>query len=68
MGAGEPPGDIIGRLNAEINKALAGDKERSLVGNGLIIEAGSPDDFAKFQRDDTARSMQAIKDGDIKFE
>jgi len=61
-------GDIVARLNAETNKALAGDMKDRLLGNGLIIEAGSPDDFAKFQRDDTARSMQAIKDGGIKFE
>lgn len=61
-------GDIIARLNAESNKALAGDMKDRLLGNGLIIETGSPDDFAKFQRDDTARSMKAIHDGGIKFE
>ena len=39
-----------------------------LLGNGLLIEAGSPDDFAKFQKDDTARAMKIIHDAGIKFE
>jgi tripartite-type tricarboxylate transporter receptor subunit TctC len=60
--------DIVHKLNVETNKALAGDMKDRLLGNGLIIEAGSPEDFAKFQRDDTARSMKIINDGGIKLE
>ncbi|MBL8312077.1 MAG: tripartite tricarboxylate transporter substrate binding protein [Burkholderiales bacterium] len=60
--------DIIQKLNAETNKALAGDMKDRLISNGLVIEAGTPDDFAKFQRDDTARSMKTIADSGIKFE
>jgi tripartite-type tricarboxylate transporter receptor subunit TctC len=60
--------DIVQKLNAETNKALAGDMKDRLLGNGLIIEVGSADDFAKFQRDDTARSMKIINEGGIKFE
>lgn len=60
--------DILQKLNVETNKALAGDMKDRLLGNGLIIEAGSPEDFAKFQRDDTARSMKIINEGGIKFE
>ena len=60
--------DVVQKLNVETNKALAGDMKDRLLGNGLIIEAGSPDDFAKFQRDDTARSMKIINEGGIKFE
>lgn len=60
--------DIVQKLNAETNKALAGDMKDRLLGNGLIIEAGSPDDFAKFQRDDTARAMKIISEGGIKLE
>ncbi len=60
--------DIVQKLNAETNKALAGDMKDRLLGNGLIIEAGSPDDFAKFQRDDTARAMKIINEGGIKLE
>ena len=62
------PADIIQKLNAETSKALAGDMKDRLLGNGLIIEAGSPEDFAKFQRDDTARSLKTIADSGIKFE
>ena len=60
--------EIIKKLNAETNKALAGDMKDRLLGNGLLIEAGSPEDFAKFQKDDTARSMKIIQDAGIKFE
>ena len=60
--------DIIQKLNAETNKALAGDMKDRLISNGLVIEAGTPDDFAKFQRDDTARSLKTIADSGIKFE
>lgn len=60
--------DIVHKLNVETNKALAGEMKDRLLGNGLIIEAGSPEDFAKFQRDDTARSMKIINDGGIKLE
>lgn len=60
--------EIIQKLNAETNKALASDMKDRLLSNGLIIEAGTPDDFAKFQREDTARSMKTIVDSGIKFE
>jgi tripartite-type tricarboxylate transporter receptor subunit TctC len=60
--------DIVQKLNAETNKALAGDMKDRLISNGLVIEAGSPEDFAKFQRDDTARSLKTIADSGIKFE
>lgn len=60
--------DIVQKLNAETNKALAGDMKDRLISNGLVIEAGSPEDFAKFQRDDTARSLKTIADSGITFE
>ena len=60
--------DIVQKLNAETNKALAGDMKDRLISNGLVIESGSPEDFAKFQRDDTARSLKTIADSGIKFE
>ncbi len=60
--------DVVHKLNGETNKALAGDMKDRLLGNGLVIEAGSPEDFAKFQRDDTARAMKTITDSGIKFE
>ncbi|TAG78219.1 MAG: tripartite tricarboxylate transporter substrate binding protein [Betaproteobacteria bacterium] len=60
--------EVIQKLNAETNKALAGEMKERLISNGLVIETGSPDDFAKFQRDDTARSLKTIADSGIKFE
>jgi tripartite-type tricarboxylate transporter receptor subunit TctC len=60
--------DVVHRLNVETNKALATDMKDRLLANGLLIETGSPEDFAKFQRDDTARSMKIIAEGGIKLE
>jgi tripartite-type tricarboxylate transporter receptor subunit TctC len=60
--------DVVHRLNVETNKALATDMKDRLLANGLLIESGSPEDFAKFQRDDTARSMKIIAEGGIKLE
>ena len=60
--------DIVHKLNVDTNKAPAGDMKDRLLSNGPVIEAGTPEDFAKFQRDDTARSMKTITDSGIKFE
>lgn len=62
------PADIVKKLNTETNKALATDMKERLLANGLLIEVGSPEDFAKFQRDDTARSLKIIAEGGIKLE
>jgi tripartite-type tricarboxylate transporter receptor subunit TctC len=41
--------DITQRLNAEVNKALAGDMREKFSQQGLLLTPGSVDDFAKFQ-------------------
>jgi tripartite-type tricarboxylate transporter receptor subunit TctC len=60
--------DIIKRLNAEVNKALAGDMRDRLVQQGLVITPGSVDDFVKFQHADMARSQKIITEGHIRVE
>jgi tripartite-type tricarboxylate transporter receptor subunit TctC len=60
--------EIVHRLNTETNRALGTDMKDRLLANGLIIEAGSPEDFARFQRDDTARSLKVIAEAGIKIE
>ena len=67
-GPAKLPADVAGRLNAEVNKALATDMRDRLVQQGLLLEPGSIDDFARFQREDTARSMKIIADGGIRGE
>jgi tripartite-type tricarboxylate transporter receptor subunit TctC len=62
------PAEIAQRLNAEVNKALAGDMNDRLVQQGLLLTPGSIDDFVRFQRDDMARSQKIITEGSIRAE
>lgn len=60
------PRDILGRLNSEVNKALGSDLRERLLAQGYELSPGSPEDFARFQREDIARSGQIIRDSGIK--
>lgn len=57
--------DIVARLNAAVNKALAADMADKLLADGLVPGGGSPADFAKFQADDIAASGKIIADRKI---
>ena len=67
-GPAKLPADIAQKLNAEVNKALAGDMRDKLLSQGLLLGGGSMDDFGKFQREDMARSQKIITDGNIRAE
>ena len=62
------PRDILARLNGEVNKALGSDLRDKLLAQGYELSPGSPEDFAKFQREDMARSGKIIADAGIKLE
>lgn len=62
------PKDIAQRLNAEVNKALAGDMRDKLTPQGLILTPGSIEDFARFQKEDMARSAKIITEGKIRVD
>lgn len=62
------PVDIAQKLNAEVNKALAGDMRERLLSQGLLLSGGSMEDFVRFQREDMARSQKIISDGNIRAE
>lgn len=62
------PADIARRLNGEVNKALSGDMRDKLVQQGLLVAGGSMEEFARFQRDDMARSAKIIAEGGIRAE
>ena len=62
------PKDIAAKLNAEVNKALAGEMRDKLTQQGLLLTPGSIDDFVKFQRDDMALTGKIIADGKIRAE
>jgi tripartite-type tricarboxylate transporter receptor subunit TctC len=64
-GVGAPrntPVAIIGRLNAEINAALADPMIRStLLALGGMVLAGSPADFGRLIADETAKWAKVVK-------
>jgi tripartite-type tricarboxylate transporter receptor subunit TctC len=60
--------EVVNRLNAAVNKALASDMGDKLVADGLVPGGGSPGDFAKFQADDMAASGKLIADKKISVE
>ena len=62
------PVDVIQRLNAEVNKALAGDMKAKLQEQGLLLTPGSVEDFAKFQQSDMERSQKIVTEGNIRVE
>ncbi|HEX2545084.1 MAG TPA: tripartite tricarboxylate transporter substrate binding protein [Ramlibacter sp.] len=67
-GPAKLPMDITQRLNAEVNKALAGEMNDRLAQQGLLLTPGSVDDFLKFQAADMARSQKIITEGNIRVE
>ena len=60
--------DIVNKLNAAVNKALAGDMGDKLLADGLVPGGGSPADFARFQADDITASGKVIADKKISVE
>ncbi len=62
------PKEVTQKLNAEVNKALATDLRQRLVDQGYELTAGSPEEFAKFQREDIARSAKIVAAAAIKAE
>jgi tripartite-type tricarboxylate transporter receptor subunit TctC len=65
FGIGTPkgtPGEIIDRLNREINAGLADPKLRArLVDLGGIVAAATPAEFAQFMADETAKWAKVVK-------
>nr|WP_145546644.1 tripartite tricarboxylate transporter substrate binding protein [Variovorax boronicumulans] len=67
-GPAKLPADVTAKLNAEVNKALAGDMKERLTSQGILLGGGSPEEFARFQKDDTARAFKTIADANIRPE
>jgi tripartite-type tricarboxylate transporter receptor subunit TctC len=63
------PKDILDKLNAEVNKVLASPAMRErFESQGFETQTGTREAFAKFVRDDSARSANIIKEVGIKAE
>lgn len=60
--------EIVQRLNAEVNKALSGEMRERLTQQGLVVAGGTPEDFARFQREQMAKSQKIILEGNIRAE
>ncbi len=67
-GPAKLPPDIAQRLNAEVNKALAGDMRDKLLAQGILLGGGSSADFAKFQQDYVTQMGKLITDAKIRVE
>ena len=66
--AGTPP-DVVNRLNAEINKALASpDVRDKLVGLGFDVKPQSAAEFGTFLRAEVVKWAQAVKDSGAKVD
>jgi tripartite-type tricarboxylate transporter receptor subunit TctC len=72
IGLGAPkstPAEIIGKLNREINMALADPGLRSRFTDlGGSVVGGSPDDFAKLVSDETDKWGRVVRAAHIKAE
>ncbi|MCS6995944.1 MAG: tripartite tricarboxylate transporter substrate binding protein [Casimicrobiaceae bacterium] len=62
------PTEVVQRLNAEVNKALSGELRERLAQQGIIPAGGSPEDFARFQREDITQSQKIITEANIRVE
>ena len=60
--------EIVHRLNAETNKAIAAEIREKFTAQGLLFQPGSAEDFAKFQEADMAKSQKIITEGQIRVE
>ena len=67
-GPAKLPGEITQRLNAETNKALAGEMKERLLSQGILLGGGSVAEFAKFQQDYINDMAKLIADAKIKVE
>jgi tripartite-type tricarboxylate transporter receptor subunit TctC len=71
-GLGAPkdtPAEVIGRLNAEVNAALADAKFRARIGDiGGIVRAGSPADFGRIVAEETEKWAKVVKFAGAKAE
>jgi tripartite-type tricarboxylate transporter receptor subunit TctC len=71
VGLGAPkktPGEIVDRLNKEINAGLADPKLKSRFADlGVTVFPGSPADFGKLIADDTEKRAKVIRAANIKL-
>ncbi|MEW6453171.1 MAG: tripartite tricarboxylate transporter substrate-binding protein [Pseudomonadota bacterium] len=69
VGPAALPPPIIQKLNAELAKILAmPDVQQAFAKQGALPGGGSPQDFAAFMRDESARWGEVVRKNNIKLE
>lgn len=67
MAPAKTPREVIAKLNAEINRALATPEvQQSLAGDGSETRGGTPEEFSRFILEETQRWGKLIKEAGIK--
>ena len=67
-GPAKLPPEITQKLNAEINKALAGDLRDKLLAQGILLGGGNVAEFNKFQQDYMTQMGKLINEAKIRVE
>ncbi|AJG24150.1 Bug family tripartite tricarboxylate transporter substrate binding protein [Cupriavidus basilensis] len=67
-GPAKLPADVTRRLNAEVNKALASELRGRLAEQGYLLSPGTPEDFARFEKEDMERSAKIVAEARIRAE
>ena len=63
------PAEVIQRINAAVNKVLADAALREkFAGIGATTTGGTPEDFAKYIREDFARWTRIVKEANVKVD
>ena len=66
---GGTPAPIVQRLNAELAKIVdMPDVRKNLTEQGADMQGGTPEDFAAFMRNESARWGEVVKQAGIKPE
>src|SRR4029077_10673854 len=69
VGPAQLPQPILQRLNEEIGKILKSDEVReNFAKQGAVAIGGSPQDFEKFMREESARWGEIVRANNIKVE
>ena len=69
VGPAALPQPIVQKLNAELTKILAmPDVQQAFAKQGALPGGGSPQDYAAFMRDESARWGEVVRKNNIKLE
>lgn len=60
------PKEIVQKLNAEVQTAISGDLRKRLTELGLGVAGGTPEQFAAYIREDSAKYAKLVKVANIK--